>query len=72
MDGIEHFSAEKNWARVVSGLHGGNFYQGPVNVPTFKIIDGVPAEVQAKLNYGPIEQPTPIDTWNQRRPNAGI
>lgn len=72
-DGIEHFSAERNWARVRAGFSdGGNYYQGKVNVPTFRIIDGIPAEISRALGYGPIEQSTPRDTWNERRVNANI
>lgn len=72
-DGIEHFSAERNWARIRGGFSdGGTYMKGPFNVPTFRFVDGIPAEISKQLGYGTIEKMPIRDTWNERRANANI
>lgn len=66
--GIETFNQMKNMARVGAGFKGGEYWSAPAIGPKLTFVDGIPAEVVAKLNAPTsVKQPTPMDTWNQRR-----
>lgn len=66
-DGIESFNEQKNLARVAAGFKGSEYFNSFKLTPDMPFIEGWPRESIEKYMPGVIPQPTPIDTWNQRR-----
>ena len=66
-DGIQSFSAERNWARVASGLKGGPYFNNGSTREPLVFAEGWPGESIKKFQSSPLKHPTPIDSWNQRR-----
>lgn len=65
---MEEFNEEKQRAKVAAGLSaGGPFFAKPNLAPAMRFVDGVPAEVRAKMFAGTIEQQPIQDAWVNRR-----
>lgn len=68
MDKIESFSEAKNMARVAKGFkEAGTYFRNANQAPAMDIGAGYPAEVEQKLEFGKVDQATPVDPWNVAR-----
>lgn len=66
-EGIKPFSWASATAKIMEGWSDSPYFKTPILSPAVTIVDGVPAEVKAKLHAMTPSQGTVIDTWNQRR-----
>jgi len=49
----------------------GNYFEAGNLQPKLTFVEGQPAEVQEKMQFGKVDQPTPIDSWNMRKQARG-
>lgn len=57
-----------NLARVSAAFkEPGNYFEAGNTQPKLTFVDGQPAQVKEKMQFASVNQPTPIDAWNQRK-----
>lgn len=71
-NGVPEFNQQANLARVAAGWKGGPFAKNLNLAPSMKIVEGRGALADEKLMAGSFPQPTPVDPWVARYPNAKI
>lgn len=69
-DGIKSYSYDSQVSQYKAGIQGSEFFGAPNPPPPMTVVDGYPAEVDAKLMSGPVPAMTPTDPWVYRYPNA--
>jgi hypothetical protein len=57
-----------NLAKLSAGFkEPGNYFEAGNMQPKMTFVEGQPALVQQKMQFGMVAQPTPTDAWNQRK-----
>lgn len=66
-DSTGQMSQEAAMAKVASGFNGGKQFDNANLAPSMTVVDGYPAEVTKKVQGGVFPQPTPDNTWFNRK-----
>lgn len=69
---METFNQAKNLARVATGFGDGPMFKNLNVAPSMTFKDAIEPTVKAKLDAAATPQPTPIDPWVARYPNAKV
>lgn len=66
----DQMSQEAVVAKVQAGFSGGPFFKSPNLAPKMTIVDGYEDSAVKMVQGASFPQPTPDDTWNNRRKSS--